>query len=209
MASSIPTAAVTVALAAGFGVALDLGLWLAVVAMVATAITLVACQRLGALVVARRAATWALYAPQGTTPASHLERTVAADLATVAVGDASVLDHTITRAHDTIADPWVRGLAVERLQLAKELLADGALPTTPSCTRGTCRAGHPVDGRHRDGRVNPRRRRDAPAPAPRAPDPQHDRGRHGLGRGETAGSAAQPAVQRGVGPTAERGDLDA
>ena len=131
MASSIPTAAVTVALAAAFGVAWHLGLWLAVVAMVATAITLVACQRLGELVVARRAAAWALYAPQGTTPASHLERTLAADLATVAVGDASVLDHSITRAHDTIADPWVRGLAVERLQLAKELLADGALPHPP------------------------------------------------------------------------------
>lgn len=131
MASSIPTAAVTVALAAGFGVAWRLGLWLAVVAMVATAVTLVACQRLGDLVVARRAATWALYAPQGTTPASHLERTLAADLATVAVGDTNVLDHSITRAHHTIADPWVRGLAVERLQLAKELLADGALPQPP------------------------------------------------------------------------------
>ena len=131
MASAIPTAAVTVALAAGFGVAWHLGLWLVVVAMAATAITLLACQRLGELVVARRAATWAVYAPQGTTPASHLERTLAADLATVAVGDASVLDHSITRAHDTIADPWVRGLAVERLQLAKELLADGALPHPP------------------------------------------------------------------------------
>lgn len=131
MASSIPTAAVTVALAAGFGAAWHLGLWLAVVAMVTTAMTLVACQRLGELVVARRAATWALYAPQGRTPAGRLERTVAADLASVAVGDAGVLDHSITRAHDTIGDPWVRGLAVERLQLAKELLADGALPLPP------------------------------------------------------------------------------
>ena len=127
----MPTAATTVALAAGFGVAWHLGWWLVVVAMVATAVTLVACQRLGELVVARRAATWAVYAPQGTTPASGLERTVAADLATVAVGDASVLDHSITRAHDSIGDPWVRGLAVERLQLAKELLADGGLPPAP------------------------------------------------------------------------------
>ena len=124
MASRIATVAANGVLAAAFGVAWHAGLWLAVVAMVATAATLVACQRLGDLLVARWAATWAVYAPQGTTPASHLERTLAAHLATVAVGDAGVLDHSITRAHDTIADPWVRGLAVERLQLAKELLAD-------------------------------------------------------------------------------------
>lgn len=131
MASRIPTVAVGVVLAIAFGVAWQLGLWLVVVAMVATAITLVACERLGQLSVARRAAAWAVNAPQGTTPASHLERTVAADLATAAVGDPTVLDRSISRAQHTIADPWARALAVERLQLAKKLIVDDALPQPP------------------------------------------------------------------------------
>lgn len=118
-------------LASVFAVAWHLELWLIPVAMAATATALVVTEQLGERVLAQRAATLALYVPEGEAEASELELAIAADLAATAVSDPEVLGRTVTRAEQSIADPWLRALATERLQLARDLAGGGDLPSPP------------------------------------------------------------------------------
>lgn len=122
---------VVTTLAAVFAVAWQFGLWLVVVPMAATGIALIVSEQLGERVLAQRAAALALYLPEGESEASDLEPVVAADLAASAVSDPELLDHTATRAEQTIVDPWLRALATERLQLARDLAVGGDLPAPP------------------------------------------------------------------------------
>lgn len=131
MASHLRALVVLMTMGSVFAVAWHLEMWLIPVAMVATATTLVVGEQLGERVLAQRAATLALYVPEGEAEASELEQAIAADLAANAVSDPEVLDHTVTRAEQTIADPWLRALATERLQLARDLAGGGDLPSPP------------------------------------------------------------------------------
>ncbi|HEV2070538.1 MAG TPA: hypothetical protein VGR26_12155 [Acidimicrobiales bacterium] len=74
---------------------------------------------------------WRLYVAEGEVEVTDLEQAIAADLAANAVSDPEVLDHTVTRAEQTIADPWLRALATERLELARHLAGGGGLPSPP------------------------------------------------------------------------------
>lgn len=131
MASHLRPLVVLMILASVFAVAWHLEVWVIPVAMAATATALVVGEQLGERVLAQRAATLALYVPEGEAEASELEQAIAADLAANAVSDPEVLHHTVTRAEQTIADPWLRALATERLQLARELAGGGDLPSPP------------------------------------------------------------------------------
>jgi hypothetical protein len=131
VASQLRAVVVLTTLATSFAVSWHLGLWLVFLTMAATGIALAAGEQLGERVLAQRAAALALYMPVGESEASAIEPVVAADLAASAVSDTELLDHTITRAEHTIVDPWLRALATERLQLARDLVATGNLPSPP------------------------------------------------------------------------------
>lgn len=128
MGSRLGSLAVIATLAAVFAASWHHELWLIPVTMAAAGGALVATERLDGRWLARRAAARALYAPRGGTWATTPEQSVAADLAATAAGDAKLLGGSIVLADATIADPWLRALATERLQLAMLLVAGGGLP---------------------------------------------------------------------------------
>lgn len=130
MGSRLPGIA-TLALGAAFAGAWHLKLWLIVVTMAAVAVALAVCERLGESALAQRAAAWALYAPHGVTEGSDIEGTIVADLASTAVADTTLLEASAACVANTIADPWLRALATERLQLAKNLTDRSELPRPP------------------------------------------------------------------------------
>ncbi len=139
MASRIRPLVVLITLAAVFGAAWRLGLWLIVVTMAATAIALVVCEQLGERLLAHRAAALALYVPEGETEPSGLEQVLAADLAASAVSDTELLDHAVARAQRLIPDPWLLALATERLQMAKDLAESEDFPPPPRLLTGLAR----------------------------------------------------------------------
>lgn len=131
MASRLRPLVVLMTLGSVFAIAWHLEVWVIPIAMAATATALVVGEQLGERVLAQRAATLALYVPEGEAEASEVEQAIAADLAATAVSDPEVLDHTVTRAEQSITDPWLRALATERLQLARDLAGGGDLPSPP------------------------------------------------------------------------------
>ena len=72
---------------------------------------------------ARRAAALAVTAAVGDLDPTTLERMTAADIAATSMGDTRVIARTTEAARVTVADPWRRELALERLELALRLLS--------------------------------------------------------------------------------------
>jgi hypothetical protein len=126
--------AAVVALGAGFALAWRLELWLIVVGMAALVLTLITQEQIEERALAQRAAACALHAPEGGD-GTALEQTLAADLATTADADMKTLQAAISHVEQAIADPWLRSLAIERLALAKRLVAESALPSPLTLTR--------------------------------------------------------------------------
>lgn len=128
---SRPIGIAIIVLSGAFAGAWHLELWLIVVTMAAIAVVLITCERSAELALAQRAAVWALYAPHGKTQGSDLERAITADLAATAVADTVLLEASAACVANMIADPWLRALAIERLQLAKNLTDRSGLPRPP------------------------------------------------------------------------------
>jgi hypothetical protein len=128
MRDRIARVAAAITLAAGFALAWRSQLWLIVVAVAVLVLTPMMEEQIEERALARRTATCALHAPESNDTGAP-ERLLAADLAATANADTTALRDAIARVEATVADPWLRSLAIERLEVAERLVADSELPS--------------------------------------------------------------------------------